>query len=117
MHVGTGILANPNGAIVVKNMAPNTWCGRKFDIGVYKDKHLIVMEREVRVGTQIDFLLEPKLYFGVVCNMKIGNVFDSLQATTSLTEFDLKEYPFGIEVTLNEMPGGGQFKFTAELMM
>ena len=76
----------------------------------------MAIQKEVRVGDQVDFMLQPKLYFGVVSNLKIGDVFTSLQITSSLTEFDLSNYPNGIEVTLTEAPGGGLYTFSGEQM-
>ena len=63
------------------------------------------------------FMLKPKLYFGVVRNMHVGDTFTSLEITTSLTEFDLSNYPHGIEVTLNEEPGGGKYSFSGKSMI
>ena len=62
-------------------------------------------------------MLQPKLYFGVVRNMKVGDTFTSLEITSALTEFDLSNYPTGLEVTLNQAPGGGKYSFTGQLMM
>ena len=88
-----------------------------FDIGVYKADHLLVTQPDVRVGDQIDFMLQPKLFFGVVRNMKVGDTFTSLESTTALTEFDLSDYPSGIEVTLNEAPRGGRYSFSGQSMI
>ena len=83
-----------------------------FDIGVYKSNHLLVTQPDVHVGDQVDFMLQPKLYFGVVRNMKVGDTFTSLEITSALTEFDLSNYPNGLDVTLAQEPGGGQYKFS-----
>ena len=62
-------------------------------------------------------MLQPKLYFGVVRNMHVGDVFTSLEITSALTEFDLSNFPNGIEVTLNEAPGGGRYSFSGQPMI
>ncbi|XP_019863959.1 PREDICTED: uncharacterized protein LOC109593212 [Amphimedon queenslandica] len=103
--------ANPNGSIVVKNLPPCTWSGRMFDVGVYKDGGLLVVEKDVHVGSQAVIMLKPKLYFAVVSNMVEGDVFSAMEITSSLTEFDLSDYPDGLKVTLTEVGRGRQFKF------
>ena len=87
-----------------------------FDVGVYKDSRLLVTQPDVHVGNQVDFMLQPKLFFGVVRNMKVGDTFTSLEITSSLAEFDLSNFPNGITVTLNQAPGGGQYSFTGQQM-
>ena len=111
-----GAPTNPNGSIVIKNVPPATWSGRMFDIGVYKNGSLLVVQKDVHIGDQVDFMLKPKLYFGVVRNMVEGDVFTSLEITSSLTEFDLSDYPNGIRVSLKQLPGGGQYEFSGEAM-
>ena len=88
-----------------------------FDIGIYKADRLLVTQPDVHVGNQIDFMLQPKLFFGVVRNMKVGDTFTSLEITSALTEFDLSDYPNGIEVTLNEEPGEGRYTFSGQPMI
>ena len=88
-----------------------------FDVGVYKEGRLLVVQPDVHIGNQIDFMLQPKLYFGVVRNMHVGDVFTSLEITSSLTEFDLSNFPNGIEVTLNQAPGGGRYSFSGQPMI
>ena len=112
----TGVPANPNNTIVIKNTPPTSWSGRKFDIGVYKDGHLLVVQPDVHIGNQIDFMLQHKLYFGVTRNMHVGDVFTSLENTSAHTEFDLSNFPNGLEVTLNEAPGGGHYNFSGKTM-
>ena len=109
-----GTHPNPDNAIVIKNVRPKTWSGRKFDIGVYKNGKLLVVQKEVHIGDQVDFLLQPRIFFGVVRNMHVGSVFTSLEITSSLAEFDLSNYPYGIVVTLTEAGGSGEYKFTGE---
>ena len=64
----------------------------------------------------MEFILQPRLYFGVVRNMRVGDTFTSLEVTTALTEFDLSIYPNGITVTLKEDPGYRSFIFTGSPM-
>ena len=85
-----------------------------FDVGVYKNGELLVVQKDVHIGDQVDFMLQPKLYFGVVRNMVVSDVFTSLEITSFLTEFDLSEYPDGLKVTLSQTGGGGQYQFTGE---
>ena len=71
---------------------------------------------DVHVGDQVDFMLQPKLYFGVVRNMKVGDTFTSLEITSALAEFDLSNFPNGLIVTLNQEPGGGRYSFSGQPM-
>ena len=68
-----------------------------FHIGLYMDHCLLVIQPNIHVGDQIDFVLQPILYFGVVRNSKVGDAFTSLS-----------NYPNVIEITLTEAPGGGR---------
>lgn len=113
----TGVAPNPNGSIVIKNVPPAAWSGRKFDVAIYKERHMLLQEKGLCVGMQVDFVIEPKLYFGVVSHMKVGQSFESLTSITTLTDFDLSQFPNGIEVTLNVKPGGGELYFTADQYM
>ena len=107
-----GVPENPNNTVVIKNIPPSTWSGRMFDVGVYKDNRLLVTQPDVHIGNQIDFMHQPRLYFGIVRNMQVGDTFTSLEITSSLAEFDLSDYPNGINVTLSQAPGSGKFTFT-----
>ena len=113
----SGVAPNPNNTIVIKNVPPPTWSGRPYDIGIYKNGRLLVTQPDVYVGNQTDFMLQPKLFFGVVRNMQVGDTFTSLEITSALTEFDLSEYPNGLQVTLNQAPGGGQYSFSGQSLM
>ena len=58
-------------------------------------------------------MLKPKLYFGVVRNRVVSQVFDDLEITSFLKMFDLDDYPNGLKVTLSKKKGGGgQYEFT-----
>ena len=85
-----------------------------YDVGVYKSGSLLVVQKDLRIRDQIGFMLQPKLFFGVVRNIEEGDVFTSLEIISALTEFDLSNFPNGINVTLRQLPGDGQFEFTAE---
>lgn len=82
-----------------------------FDVGVYKDGRLLVTQKDVRCGDQVDFMLQPKLFFAVVRNCQVGDIFTSLEITSNLSEFDLSNFPHGLEVTLSEGAGGGKYSF------
>ena len=73
----------------------------------------MVVQKDVRVEDQVDFVMEPRLFFAVARNMYVGKVFNSLEMSSEMTMFDLSEYPNGIEVTLNQAPGGGEYSFSA----
>ncbi len=104
---------NPDDTIVVENKPPSAWCGRKFDVGVYKDGNLLVTQKDVHIGDQVDFILQPKLFFAVCRNITIGDTFTSLEITSYLVEFDLANFPQGLQVTLNETAGCGMYSFSA----
>ena len=112
-----GAASNPENTIVIRNKKPKAWSGRKFDIGIYKSKKLLLVQKDVRIGDQVDFTLKPIISFAVVRNMHIGKVFSSLEITSALTEFDLSEYPNGIIVTLKQRGSSGQYEFSAESMV
>ena len=88
-----------------------------FDVGIYKNGELLVVQKDLHTGDQVDFMLQPKLYFGVVRNMVVSDVFTSLEITSFLTEFDLSEYPDGLKVTLSQTGGGGEYKFIGEHLL
>ena len=111
--VVTGVADNPNNSIVIKNQKPKTWTGRTFDIGIYKSGRLLVVQKGVRIMDQVDFMLQSKLYFAVARNMHVGKVFTSMEISSKMTMFDLSQYPNGIEVTLTQTPGGGEYSFSA----
>ena len=75
---------------------------------------MLVTQQDVHVGDQVTFELKPKLYFGVVRNMQIGEVFQSLEITSALTEFDLSDYPNGLYISQTQEPGGGAYTFTGK---
>ena len=38
---------------------------------VYKDGKLLIVQKYVHIGSQVDFMLKPALYFGVVIGISI----------------------------------------------
>ena len=108
---------NPDAAIVVKNLKPKSWTGQKLDIGMYKSGRQLVVHKAVRVNDQVDFMLQPKLYFAVARNMYAGKAFTSLEVSSTMTLFDLSQYQYGMEVTLNQKPVSGEYSFTAKSLM
>lgn len=100
-------------SIVVQSKCPITWNGRKFNVGIYRNNKLFLAHKDVHVGNQIDFIGSPILYFGIVRNLSMGDVFCGLEVMRFLEEFDLRHFPDGMEVTLHEEPSGGKYTFTA----
>ena len=111
-----GASINPKNTIVVKNNKPQSWPGRVFDVGVYKSGNLLVTENAVRIGDQVDFMLQPKLYFAVSRNMKVGQTFTIEEITSVMTMFDLSDYPEGLLVTLTQEKMGGEYSFAGSEM-
>ena len=112
----TSAPSNPNNTIVIKNTRPKTWNGRTFDIGVYKNNRLLIVQKDVKVDDQEDFQLQPKLFFAVARNIKIGQTFTSAEISSAFADYDLSDYPDGIVVTLSQAKVGGQYSFSASPM-
>ncbi len=108
-----GVAKNPNNTIVIKNSKPDTWTGRKFDVGVHKDNHLLVVQKGVHIRDQVDFKLEPKLTFAIARSINHGQTFTSAEITSFKETFDLSDYPNGIEVTLKQIASSGEYQFSA----
>ena len=108
-----GVRSNLDGSIVVQNRIPKAWTGRMFDVGVFKDNRLILTQPDVHIGDQVVFIMKPVLFFSIVRNVSVGHVFSSLEIMSSMQEFDLRDFPDGMEVTLDEEPTGGRYTFTA----
>lgn len=104
---------NPDGSVVIKNIAPLSWSGRFFDCHIYKDNHSFVTQPDVHSGDRATIEIKPILYFSVAKNIKIGQSFESYE-TSEPFEFNLAKYPSGMEVTLYQQPGGGRYYFTAK---
>lgn len=104
--IATDVPLNPDNTIVVKNKHPASWSGRMFDVGVYKDRRLLVTQPQISVGDQAMIVLKPILYFGVTrLDSSIPRMFKSseiAEITDALTSFDLSNYPNGLKVILKE---------------
>ena len=97
----------------MKNMKPTTWSGQPFHFGIYKDGKLLVTQQDVGIGSQAVFQLTPKLYFGVVKDINIGEVFKSLTTTQSYFMVNLNDFVNGLVVSLEMNQASGEFTFTA----
>lgn len=105
--------ANPDHTIVVKNVKPTAWAGVPFNFGLYKSGKLLVTQENVGVNSQAVFQLTPKLFFGVVKDIRVGEIFKSLTITQALFEVDLLAYSNGLVVQLDLNQASGEFHFTA----
>lgn len=80
---------NPNKSIVVKNITPTSGNGRIYDVGIYKDHRLFVVEKDVHVGDQVNFVLRPKLYVALSLNMFVGRIFTDTDISLCMEVVDL----------------------------
>jgi len=96
---------------VVKNTVPSRWTGRKYDIAIVRDGKLFLQIKDVNVGNQAEFQVNPKLYFAVVRNVVIEQTVHIGEVTTGQMMFDLTKYPTGLNVYLYKSPGGGRYQF------
>ena len=110
----TGVPHNNDGIIVIKNTIPSSWDGRKYDVEISRDQKLMVAEKSVHVGQQVNFLLKHTLHFAVARHVKAGEIINVGEVTSHHTCFDVSKYPTGINVYLTKTPGGGRYLFTAE---
>ena len=104
---------NPQNTTVVQNIKPISWSGQPFDFGLYKDGELLVTQSNVGVGSQANFQLTPMLYFGVVCDIQLGETFKSLTITQANHEVDLTQYLNGLKITLTRDDTDGNYTFEA----
>ena len=93
-------------------MKPTHWLGRFFSFGLYKSGKLLATQQNVGIGSQAVFKLTPKLYFGVVSNVNVGDTFKSLTTTQNYVEVDLSNFENGLKITLHRNPANGEFTFT-----
>lgn len=98
--------------IVVKNLEPESWQGRKFDIGLYKNSRLFIKEPLVHVGDQVNFVQKPIISFAISRNMHVGKAFTAVELSSNLASFNLTEYPNGLIVTLTAEGSGEEYMFT-----
>ena len=97
--------------IVVKNTVPSCWNGRKYNIEVFRDEKLFLEMKNVNVGNQADFQVNPKVYFAVARNIKFAQSVYIGEMTSGETMFDLSKYPSGLNVYLYKTAGGGRYYF------
>ncbi len=95
---------------MVKNVAKSP-CNGTYNIGLYKDDALLVVQPDVRIGTTVQFQLQNSLSFGVVQEVSAGNIFNP-DNVKSPTKFDLDKFPCGLVVTLSQDPASGEYVFT-----
>ena len=107
---------NPSNEIVVRNMKPTVWIGQPFNFGLYKSGKLLVTQHDVGVGSQAVFQITPKLYFGVVKEIQIGEIFRSLTSTQTYFMVNLNDFANGLVINLDMNAASGEYKFTAEHM-
>ena len=98
------------------NVPPKDWNGRMYDVGIYKMGFLLTLYKNLHVGDQVDFTVDHKLCFGICSNLQTGDIFSSLKVVRHYVELDMKMFPNGLKVTLNEEPVGGKFTFLTDLM-
>ena len=107
---------NPNNTILVRNAHCDSWTGRKYNIGLYKNGKLIVVEQDVNVGDQVDFMLKPTLYFAVDKNKTVRATFTCVEISQCFTPFDLSSYQNGLNVILTQETSGGRYLFKGDPM-
>ena len=105
--------ANSDHSIVMKNVKPSGWAGVPFNFGLYKSGKLLVTQQDVGVNSQAVFQLTPKLFFGVVKDIRVGTIFKSLTITQALFKVDLLDYSNGLVVQLDLNQASGEFYFSA----
>ncbi len=102
--------SSPDGYFVVKNAAKSP-CDGVYNIGLYKDDALLVVQPDVQPGTEVQFQLHNSLSFAVV-KERIGKIFDPINVIGSPTTFDLDKFPCGLVVNLSQDPASGEYVFT-----
>ena len=107
-------MSNEGDTIVVQNIRPRAWAGRPYNFGLYKNGKLLQVQAEVGVGSQAVFKMTPKLFFGVVKDIKIGSIFKSLSVTQNSFSVDLEDYANGVVVVLEMNEASGEYYFRAE---
>ena len=70
-------------------------------------------QHDVGVGSQSVFQITPKLYFGVVKDIREGEIFRSLTCTQKFFMVDLNDFANGLEVTLDMNQASQEFTFSA----
>ena len=103
---------NNEGTVVVKNLKPPGWSGRKYNIGLYKSDNLLVVKENFPVGEGARLNLETKLYFGIVKSKICLGQTISGEEISVLTPFDITEYLGGLQVTLSAEANSGKHSFS-----
>eukprot|EP00243_Klebsormidium_subtile_P000497 TRINITY_DN1082_c0_g2_i1.p1 TRINITY_DN1082_c0_g2~~TRINITY_DN1082_c0_g2_i1.p1 ORF type:complete len:252 (+),score=53.25 TRINITY_DN1082_c0_g2_i1:583-1338(+) len=98
--------------IVVKNIKPDGFLGKRYNIQLLKDGSPRIIQPNVEGDSQANLQLTPTLYFGIVTNVKQGAIFNSLTDSQSNTPFQLADYPKGLKVTLLYNANNGEYVFT-----
>ncbi len=83
-----------------------------YDVGIYKMGFLYTLFKNLHVGDQVDFIIDHKLCFGMSTNVLTGDLFSSLKIVKHPLEVDMRQFPCGLKVVLNEEPVGGKHTFT-----
>lgn len=102
-------------SIIIENTCPESWMGRSYHVGLYKDEDLILVKRRLPVGNHAEFQLSNELLFGVInFPLDIGEDFCPTSVTTDLFAVNLNNFCASVVVTLTQKHGSGEFVFTAE---
>ena len=102
--------------VTIVNIPPKDWNGRMYSVGIYKMGFLLSLFKNLHVGDQVEFSINQKLCFGVSSNLQTGDLFSSLKTIKHHVEVDMKVFPSGLKVMLNEEPIGGKHTFAMELL-
>ena len=116
LHTDPKAPLNAGGTIIIKNVEPKDWDGQQFNVGIYKDNRLLVLEEDIAVDSQVNITLKPVLYFAIVYNARPGEIISLDEITGESATFDLDKYPLGLEVKLTKKQPGGKYIFTGREM-
>ncbi len=101
--------------IVVNNVQPDSWSGRPYDFGLYKDGRRVLVLPQVGVSGSATLSLTTTLTFGIVPNtdsLAGGDVIKSLDAIQYKTNVDIIQYSSGLTITLTYDSANGKYTFT-----
>ena len=75
------------------------WTGLPFDIKIFRSDRLQLIHPQLHHGKEIEFVLPPKLFFGIVYKSLLkGTVLNNLDDVMNETEVDVSYYPKGLKV-------------------
>ncbi len=103
------------GVIVVNNVRPDSWAGRRYDFGLYKGNRRIIVQPQVGVSGSASLSLTTMLSFGIVRStdsLADGDIINSLDSIQYKTDVDITKYPTGLTITLTYDSANGMFTFT-----